>query len=208
MSPGAIRRYCLLVSEDVSRSNWSLGNHARSDVIATCGAVHNSDVVPPEHIGLELDPPLVAITSDLAYSPADQPGTTRPPRTRASTCDCSGDIGFTTRLRDVAGRLRRIGRWKNLAQPGVTRSCIPRDGNDPVFRGYLFSILPLIHRIRHSQGLEKTADLKSRTSRESKSRCPRWENNEKIAGIFRAVDRELALLERRSRCAPRPEARA
>jgi type I restriction enzyme S subunit len=159
--------------------------------------VHLGDVFAERVEINRADLPLVAITSNRGVIPRDELD-----RDDTSSEDKSkylriapGDIGYNT-MRMWQG-VSGVSEIEGIVSPAYT-ICTPQDGIDRYFAGYLFKSRPVIHLFhRHSQGLVKdTLNLKFPNFARIKVTLPPLEEQKKIAGVFRAVDRQLALLDR------------
>ncbi len=159
--------------------------------------VHLGDVFTERVEINRTDLPLVAITSDRGVIPRDQLD-----RNDTSSEDKSkylriapGDIGYNT-MRMWQG-VSGVSEIEGIVSPAYT-ICIPQDGIDRHFAGYLFKSRQVIHLFhRHSQGLVKdTLNLKFPNFARIRVTLPPVKEQKKIAGVLRVVDRELALIAR------------
>lgn len=110
---------------------------------------------------------------------------------------CKGDIGYNT-MRMWQG-VSGVSEVEGIVSPAYT-ICTPKKAVDPYFMGYLFKYTPVVHLfLRFSQGLVKdTLNLKFREFSQIKVSVPSYEEQQQISGLFRQLDRHIALLKRES----------
>jgi type I restriction enzyme S subunit len=157
--------------------------------------VHLGDVFTERTEINRTDLPLVAITSDRGVIPRnelDRNDTSSEDKSRYLRI-APGDIGYNT-MRMWQG-VSGVSEVEGIVSPAYT-VCVPRDGIDRYYAGYLFKSRPVIYLFHsHSQGLVKdTLNLKFPNFARIKVSLPPIEEQRRIASVFRALDQEISLL--------------
>lgn len=108
---------------------------------------------------------------------------------------CRGDIGYNT-MRMWQG-VSAVSDFEGIVSPAYT-ICVPSEDVDVHFMGYLFKSPPVIHLFkRYSQGLvDDTLSLKFDAFSKIDVVIPSRDEQQAIAQVLTACDREMALLER------------
>ena len=140
---------------------------------------------------------LLAITRDRGVIPAseiERKDSSNSDKTRYKVIR-PGDIGYNT-MRMWQG-VSAVSSLEGIVSPAYT-VCIPKEGVDAHFMGYLFKFPPMVHLFwRHSQGLvSDTLNLKFRHFAQIKVKIPEYNEQKRIATVLMAIDEEIQTLER------------